>query len=164
MAKLANRIGAVFYLLWGLLHIVGGAALLFAAGEGGASGMLGVIDNGASPDGVDPIPAGIADGLAQFHAWNLLWLGLLVSVVALMCNWRGSRLGYWINLSIVVAADVGLIAFLVVPGYMPATDAIPGPFLAILALAFASLGMFAPSSARFDDGSNQHTSNQIIPA
>jgi hypothetical protein len=37
--------------------------------------------------------------------------------------------GYWFNLVIVGAADIGLIIFLLAPGYMAIADGIPGPAL-----------------------------------
>ena len=146
MKRYAHRAGATFFLLWGILHVVGGAALLATSMTDGAQGMLGMIDNGAAASGVGSIPTGIADGLARFHAFNLLWMGLLVSGIAIRMNWKNSWAGYWINLVVVVAADVGLLVYFVAPGYMPAADAIPGPLLAGLAVAFATIGLLTATA------------------
>jgi hypothetical protein len=43
MTKRAYRIGAVFYVLWGVLHIVGGAAMLAELRSVGPTGTMGMI-------------------------------------------------------------------------------------------------------------------------
>lgn len=139
--KQAHKIGAVFYILWGLLHIVGAGGMLYTLNtEGGvaALAMLGsALPQAVFPEQVDPVTS----ALYAFHSWNLLWMGALSLVVAIKLNWRNSRVGYWVNLVIVSAADLGLIATLIVPGYMAVTDGLAGPLLWIGALLFSTIGL-----------------------
>ena len=77
-----------------------------------------------------------------YHAFNLTWLGIFVSVVAVISNWRNQASGFWVNLALVGMIDLGLIIYMVVPGVIPGSD--PwwlGLLLYILAAIFSSLGL-----------------------
>ncbi|NJN83270.1 MAG: hypothetical protein HC802_13950 [Caldilineaceae bacterium] len=54
-------------------------------------------------------------------------------------NWRNSRAGYWINLGVVAAADLGLLLTLLLPGMMAWSDGLWGPLLWLLAAGFTTL-------------------------
>lgn len=118
------RLGAIFYVLWGLLHLV-------AAWRGYELG-------------VDQEP-GLVQGRLYQGAWNMAFLALFSIAIAVIFNWRNSRVGYWLNLFAVSATDVGFIVLLLVPGY---STEIIGPIVWILALVFSTIGMrSAPASA-----------------
>ena len=72
-----HRIGAIAYVLWGILH-------LLAASE--AARLAFTVDGGA-----------IQGRLLQ-NAWGLAVFALVATVIAITMNWRNSRAGYWINL------------------------------------------------------------------
>ncbi len=121
----AAKIGAVFYVLWGVLHMWAGAIMLIRLGS----------DGGAAVE-VSSVTAG---RLGQ-HAWNLLWLGIFGAVVGAMLNWKNSRAGYWANLVVISATDVGFIVAILLPGYIRFIDGIWGPVLWLLGLAFTTIG------------------------
>ncbi|MFQ6006858.1 MAG: hypothetical protein ACE5OQ_15310 [Woeseia sp.] len=77
----------------------------------------------------------------SFHSYNLIWLGLLAFVVAILLNWRNSVTGYWVNLAVVGADDFGLVWFLILPGHLAFGDAGLGPVLFVVALVFTSIGV-----------------------
>jgi hypothetical protein len=114
------RLGAISYVLWGILHIEAARRLY----------MLG--------QSLDP---GMLQGRIFQSAWNLLFFALFGIVVAVVWNWRNSRSGYWMNLVVVSAGDIGFILFLLLPGYIPWMPGGLGPLLWILALAFSTLGL-----------------------
>jgi hypothetical protein len=60
----------------------------------------------------------VAAAFMGMGSFNILWIGLLVTVVAVTMNWSNSRLGYWLNLAVVGATDAGLVWALLAPGYM----------------------------------------------
>jgi hypothetical protein len=136
----AAKTGAVFYALWGLLHVIGGAVQLATLnGEGGAA--LTRMISSARPLG--PEAAAVPAAAAAFMgmgAFNILWIGLLVTLIALTMNWRNSRLGYWLNLGIVGATDLGLLVALLLPGTMAWSDGGLGLSLYALALITSSVG------------------------
>ena len=59
----------------------------------------------------------------------MLTIALFAIVVALWCNWRNDRLGYWLNLAVVSWADIVWVLVVVLPGYVPlARGLIPPAF------------------------------------
>jgi len=114
------KLGAVTYVLWGLLHLQA-ARLVY---------MLG-----------DSLTPGMVQGRIYQDAFNLLFFALFGIAVAVALNWKNSRLGYWLNLVVVSAADLGFIVYVLVPGYVPVVPAALGPLLWVLAVIFSTLGI-----------------------
>lgn len=114
------RLGAITYILWGLMHLLA-ARMVFALGQSLQPGMV--------------------QGRIYQSAANLLFLALFAIVVAVFFNWRNSRRGYWLNLIVVGAADVGFIVFILLPGLAPILPGALGPLLWIIALIFSTIGI-----------------------
>ena len=119
------RIGAVAYVLWGLLHIQA-ARMVYVLGQSLEPRMI--------------------QGRIFQNAWSLLFFALFGIAVAVTLNWKNSRLGYWLNLVVISAADIGFIIFVLVPGYVPLWPGGLGPLLWVIALAFSTLGIVASRS------------------
>ncbi len=115
------KIGAVCYVLWGLIHI-NAARLVYILGES-----------------VDP---GMVQARIYQDAWLLFFIAIASIVIAIIYNWQNSRLGYWLNLIMLSVADVGFIGLVLVPGYAPWMPAGLGPALWLLAVVFSSIGLF----------------------
>lgn len=122
--NLFAKLGAVTYVLWGLLHIQA-ARLVYMLGQSLEPGMV--------------------QGRIYQGAWNLLFFALFGIVVAILLNWKNSRLGYWLNLVVISAADIGFIVAILMPGYVPLIPGGIGPLLWVLALAFSTLGILRTS-------------------
>jgi hypothetical protein len=118
--NLFAKIAAVTYVLWGLLHIQA-ARLVYMLGE--------------------TLEPGMVQGRIFQDAWNLLFFALFGMVVAVAFNWKNSRLGYWLNLVVVSAGDIGFIIFLLMPGIVPWVPAGLGPLLWLIALASSTAGI-----------------------
>ena len=84
---------------------------------------------------------GIVQGRIYQDAWNLLFFALFGIIVAVFLNWKNSRLGYWLNLVVVSAADIGFIVTVLMPGYVPLVPGGLGPLLWVLAVLFSTLGI-----------------------
>lgn len=115
--------------VWGVVHVVGGASLLLA---GARDGLLTL---GASvADSVPTSPGAATAALLQFHSLNVLLGG--VAVLGLLLAWRRRRRDWHLGvaLAVAVALDVGLIAFMLVPGVMPLSQGFIGPALVLVAL------------------------------
>ncbi|WP_193096759.1 hypothetical protein [Brevibacterium sp. FME17] len=120
MNHITARIGAIFYVIWGLVHIAAAYQLL----------QLG--------QSLDP---GMVQARIFQDSWNIL-MGALASVaVGATMNWRNSWTGYWINLILVTTLDVAYIAFVVVPGYAPLWPGLAGPILWVLAAIASTVGI-----------------------
>jgi hypothetical protein len=136
----AARTGAAFYALWGLLHVAGGAVQLVTLKGSGGAALTRMISS-ARP--LDEASAAVPDAAAAFMgmgAFNILWIGVLVTVIAVTMNWKNSRLGYWLNLAIVGATDLGLLVALLLPGTMAWSDGGLGLSLFAVALVASTLG------------------------
>ena len=118
--NLYAKIGAVTYVLWGLLHIQA-ARMLYMLGQ--------------------TLEPGMVQGRIFQGAWNLLFFALFGIVVAVAFNWKNRRLGYWLNLVVVSAGDIGFILTILMPGYVPMVPGALGPLLWIIALLFSTIGI-----------------------
>ncbi|MEX0956791.1 MAG: hypothetical protein WDZ83_16465 [Rhizobiaceae bacterium] len=119
MANFSFKLGAIFYVLWGLLHLY--AAWLgfeLAAGEG----------------------VGMAQAKLYQNAWNLGYIALFSIAIGAAFNWRNSTIGYWLNIVTVSATDIGFIIFVLLPGH--STDLL-GPILWLIAAALTTWGYVA---------------------
>ncbi len=114
------RIGAVFYVLWGLLHLIA-ANKVYMLGQTLESGMV--------------------QGRIYQDAFYLLFFALFGIVVAVVYNWKNSKLGYWLNLVVVSIGDIGFIVAVLIPGYLPFFPGSTGPFLWLMALVFTTIGI-----------------------
>ena len=114
------KIGAFFYMLWGLLH------------------LKAAFDEFALGASLDP---GLVSGKINQGAWDLLFFALGAMALAVFYNWQNDRLGYWLNLILVSAADIGFIIFVLIPGYVTFFPGILGPVFWICAAIFSTLGL-----------------------
>ncbi len=110
------------YFIWGLLHL---------------KAAFSVYQLGTS------LEAGMIQARIFQDAWNLLFFALVGITVAVIFNWHNSRLGYWINLITVSVTDIGFIAFVLVPGYLPVFPGILGPVFWVLGAVFSTIGLFS---------------------
>ncbi len=135
------KAGAAFYVLWGLVHVVGAAFQLLTLRESGGVGLTAMIStgHGFDPGAVGAFPEAAAAFMGM-GAMNILWIGLLVLYVGATRNWRNSRNGYWLNLALVGGTDLALVLALLLPGFMSWGDGAIGLTLFALALIFSTLG------------------------
>ncbi len=115
-----SKLGASVYVLWGLLHIEA-ARKVYILGQ--------------------TLEPGMVQARIYQDAWNLLFFALFGVAIAVTLNWKNSRLGYWLNLVVVSAGDVGFIVAVLLPGYLPIFPGVVGPTLWIIALAFSTVGI-----------------------
>ena len=114
------KVGAVAYVMWGILHIQA-ARLVFLLG--------------------DSLEPGMVQGRIYQDAFSLLFFAIFGIAVAVWLNWQNSRLGYWLNLVVISAADIGFIVYVLLPGYVPLVPGGLGPLLWVVAIIFSTLGI-----------------------
>jgi hypothetical protein len=120
-AKWAARIGAGFYVLWGIFHLVA------------ASSVYGLAE----------LSAGMVRGRLLQDAFYLLCFAISGILIAVILNWRNDREGYWINGTLLAVADIPFILFVLVPGLIPWWPGLAGPLLWLAAAIFTSVGRFS---------------------
>ena len=122
MSNLFAKLGSITYVLWGILHIEA-ARRVYVLGQ--------------------TLDAGMVQGRIFQDAWSLLFLVLFGIVVGVFLNWKNSRLGYWLNLIVVSAGDIGYIVFVLIPGYVPFMPGALGPILWVLAVLFSTVAIMS---------------------
>jgi hypothetical protein len=139
--KAPHRIGAIFYVLWGLLHVVVGAIPVVNFLSGGPREMLLAIV------GMQNVPSTVQEPLRQAsyfiaqHYFNLIAVGILAIIVAVTLNWRNRPLGFWTNFIVLGLVDVAFVMGEMVPGYMPLEMGIMGPVLFVLGALFTAVSL-----------------------
>ncbi len=132
-----TKIAAIAYLLWGVIHVAGGAVMLTASLNGAQEFVR--VQTGdellsfTGPE--EQLSRTASEGVFAFHAFNIVWIGVLSSVIAVRMNWQGK--GFRLNMALVGLTDLGLILFIVGRGIMSWSGAWPGPLLFVVALLFS---------------------------
>jgi hypothetical protein len=114
------KLGAIFYILWGLLHLKAAHAVYSLASS---------------------LDAGMVQARLLQDSSFMLMVSVLAIWVAATRNWKNDRTGYLINLVAVSAVDIFFIILIVMPGYLPVKIAAGGPVLWVLALIFSTLAI-----------------------
>ena len=114
------KIAAVFYVLWGILHLKAAQAVVLLAIS---------------------LESGMVQGRLAQDASFMLMISILVMWVAVTRNWYNDWTGYWVNLAVVSLVDVFFILLIVMPGYLPLKIAAGGPVLWLLAATFSTLAI-----------------------
>jgi hypothetical protein len=111
------RIGAAFYVLWGLLHY----NIAYGVYQVAQSTPL-TVEHGRLEQ--------LAFYLASFATAGIAFATL---------NWRNSALGFWFNAVVLGIGDIPFILFVLVPGFVPVWPGIAGPLLWIAGLACTAI-------------------------
>lgn len=132
------RLTTVALLLWGLLHVVGGASLMVAAASDPPAALRS-LGSAAMAGDLPADPGRVTQAVIGFHGLNLLWAGLAVTILSLVWTWRRYPRGVPTSLFIAAAADIGLIVYLLIPGLMNVYEGVWGPLLLAIAVAGAAV-------------------------
>jgi len=114
------KIGSASYIIWGLLH------------------LKAAYDEFVLGTSLNP---GLVQGKINQGAWDLLFFAVFGIVVAVKYNWKNDSLGYWLNLIVISAADIGFVIFVLLPGHVAFFPGILGPVFWITGAIFSTLGI-----------------------
>ncbi len=123
--KWAARIGAGFYMLWGIFHLAA-ANSVYVLGQQST---------------------GMVRGRLLQDAFYLVFFAISGILIAAMLNWRNDKPGYWMNGALLAVADIPFVLFVLVPGLIPWWPGLVGPLLWLAALIFTSVGRYCADSA-----------------
>lgn len=143
MPRFANRIGVIFYCVWGLLHIAGGLSIMYAANE---TEQIAIQASARPIAEFSGISSDAVAGIINYHAFNLIWFGVFAIVVSIVLIWRNLQLGYWLNFLVLGSVEFGLVTFMLVPGNMKWIDGSIGLGLFFVALLLTSIGTITQMS------------------
>src|ERR1700747_281869 len=116
-AKWATRIGAAFYVLWGIFHLVAANAVYALAEQ----------------------TTGMVRARLLEDAFYLLFFALAGILIAAILNWRNDKQGYWMNGTLIAIADIPFVLFVLVPGLVPWWPGLAGPLLWLVAFLLTSI-------------------------
>jgi len=119
------RAAAIAYVLWGVLHI-NAALLVYKLGLSLEPGMI--------------------QGRIFQDAWNLMFFAIFGIVVAVLLNWRNSKVGFWANLIVVSVGDIGFIVTMILPGYVAVIPGGLGPAVWLVAAALSTIAFVQADS------------------
>ncbi|HSD68589.1 MAG TPA: hypothetical protein VLB07_03500 [Woeseiaceae bacterium] len=127
-----NKVGAISFILWGLLHVVGGAAILAALADGPAQGYAVYLQHAGSY-------TALSGAILGYFAYLILVTGVAATVIGGWLNWRNSQAGLAVNTIMIGVVDAGLVYFLVLPGFVSWGDAAIGLVLYTVAIVTGGL-------------------------
>jgi hypothetical protein len=134
------RLGALCYLLWGLVHY---------------NATYGLFQLAAT------VPASMVRGRLQQDAFYLAGIATIGIVVGLWLNWRNDRTGFWLNAVAISLGDIPFILFVLLPGYIPFWPGVLGPVLWIAGLILTGFGRTLDSAAEAETGFPRRVSAAI---
>ncbi len=152
----ASKIGAILYMIWGLIHVIGGVSILF---ESTVAGRISMQASARSTEEFAAIVDPAVNGIVGYHGFNLIWFGVFAFVVSATLIWRNLELGYWLNFLILGVIEIGLINFMLLPGFMKWADGSIGLTLYLFALFTTSIGFFG--TRRVSSTTERKTATQI---
>ena len=82
------RIGAAFYVVWGVLHLIAARGICELASS---------------------IPDGPAHARLEQGGLNLGLFAVQTMAVAVLLNWHNNRIGFWLNIIVIGAVDIGYV-------------------------------------------------------
>ena len=117
------RTAAILWVIWGLVHMLGGALTMSGDTTEAVQGIADGVDESTLefdyPDAVGAI--------INQHGFNLLWIGAVTLVCAFFV-WRRSVLAVFLAALVGGLADVGYFVFLDLGGYV---NFVPGTLMTI---------------------------------
>jgi hypothetical protein len=124
VSKWAAMTGAVFYILWGIFHLVAAYSVYDLAED--VTGMM--------------------RGRLLQDAFYLLFFAISGMLIAAILNWRNDKQGYWMNGTLIAFADVPFVLFVLIPGLIPWWPGLVGPLLWLVAFVFTTVARFWENS------------------
>jgi hypothetical protein len=133
------RLGAVAYIFWGILHLIGSTLALWFTYLSTAPTWAGIL--------VGVVPGGWTNledstmAIIRHHSWDVALFGLFAVVTASCLNWRNSRSGWLANLVVISIVDTGFILFVLIPGHIEFWLGLVGPALWALGAILTTIGI-----------------------
>ena len=113
---LAARVGAVAYVLWGVLHLGLGLTMVISGFANSSEGRAGEL---------------LAESTMFFVCAAVF--GTQAIGVGVALNWHNSRAGYWINLVPLGVVDVAFVLIMVIPRHIDLVGGLTGPAVWLVA-------------------------------
>ena len=106
------RISAILWMIWGIVHVLGGVITITSDASAGFQGIAAAVN----PDDLayDYHPA--VGAILNQHGWNMFWAGA-VTMVGAVFIWKKSATSIWVSAMVGGLFDVGYFVFIDLGGY-----------------------------------------------
>ena len=142
--KLALKVAAILWIIWGLVHALAGVMVLSAEPSVGFANIADAVDPALLVADYHPAVGGVLNQ----HAWNLLWGGL-VTIIGAVFIWRHNFTAVWVTGMVGGLLDVGYLLFVDIPGYV---HFVPGTVMTFISASAIVLSFWAwATHARVSD-------------
>lgn len=134
MQKMALKVAAILWIVWGLVHTFAGVLVLASDAAGGFQAIA---------DAVDPVALegkyhNAVGGVLNQHGWNLGWFGIATILGGIMI-WRRNITAIWVTGLIGGLADIGYLLFVDFPGYV---NFVPGTVMTFISASAIALSFW----------------------
>ncbi|MEL6170124.1 MAG: hypothetical protein AAFR35_15665 [Pseudomonadota bacterium] len=132
--KLAMKVAAGLWVIWGLVHFLAGVSVLAADATGGFQ----LIADAVAPETLVHEYAPAVGGILNQHGWNLGWVGV-ATVIGAVFIWRGNMTSIWVTAMLGGMFDLGYLFFVDFPGYV---NFVPGTVMTFISAAAVALSFW----------------------
>ncbi|MEP3274774.1 MAG: hypothetical protein ABJO38_00135, partial [Stappiaceae bacterium] len=120
------------FILWGILHLVGGGMILMAAWNDPDAGFAAY---STASGGYDAL----AGDILGYFAYGLVALGAIAAIIGVRGNLKNDETALLANTVLVLLTEIGLIVFLLLPDHLSLLDASPGLILGLVGIVAGGL-------------------------
>lgn len=142
-----NKIGAIFFIIWGLIHVLVGAIPVIKYFTQGPVAIFTGNEMTLPAHEIGATMQQVANLLVEYRT-DIFAFGVLAIIVAVTLNWKNQVLGFWINAVVLGIVDIAFIFAQMVPGYQPLFPPVIGPASYVLGVGFCAAGLLVSGSVR----------------
>ncbi|MEM1420920.1 MAG: hypothetical protein AAF661_06615 [Pseudomonadota bacterium] len=106
------RLSAGLWVVWGLVHMLGGVLTMAQPAPDAFAGIAAAVDPAALQADYHPAVSAILNQ----HGWNLLWAGAATCIGAIFI-WRANMTAIWVTAMIGGLFDIGYFVFVDLGGF-----------------------------------------------
>jgi len=135
-----SKIGAIFFVIWGVIHVIVGAIPVIAYFTGGPIAIFAQNEMAVSAEQIGPLLVHVGNILVEYRT-DIFAFGVLSILIAVTLVWKNKAPGFWINTIVLGIVDVAFVFAQMVPGYQPLFPPVIGPACYVLAVGFSAAGL-----------------------
>ncbi|MEO1616684.1 MAG: hypothetical protein AAFV88_12580 [Planctomycetota bacterium] len=129
------RVSAVLWVVWGLVHVLAGVMTISRETSKAVQGIADAV----APELLDITFPDAAGAVINQHGFNLAWIGLVTAIAAIFV-WRGSRDAILFAAIVAGLTDLGYFLFMDLGGHV---HFVPGTVMTLICAAAIALSFVA---------------------
>lgn len=129
------RIAAVFWVIWGLVHVLAGYLTIIKQTPGAVQGIADAVD----PALLEMDYHAAVGAVINQHGFNLLWIGAIATICAVFV-WQRKVLAVLLAALVAGLADIGYFLFMDLGGHV---HFVPGTVMTIICASAIVLSFWA---------------------